>query len=244
MLAVGLVRASRFESGLACLKVSSQQVTHQPTTRLSSEPLDGPSLLALNRSGHYLLRMLLTHKESCVQLVVKSGFTGIVPTMVPLGSPSLISSWTRVSTALLCIARPIAAVLSCGNIGDLRGTNRCIREETSPGRGGSDPPRAAPRETRRNVSTVKKNVAFPRADLTRLNRAGPRTSPLPGEAFFGLADAVPLRFIGPSLSPSLPVHYPSSIPYISVLPLSLSFYLCFCPDHPGMAYRYHLLCPL
>ncbi|KYN30881.1 hypothetical protein ALC56_14693, partial [Trachymyrmex septentrionalis] len=96
----------------------------------------------------YLLRMrLLTHKESCVQ-PVKSGFTGIVPTMVPLGSPSLISSWTRVSTALLCIARPIAAVLSCGNIGDLRGTNRCIREETSPGRGGSDPPRAAPRETR------------------------------------------------------------------------------------------------
>ncbi|KYN09069.1 hypothetical protein ALC57_19037, partial [Trachymyrmex cornetzi] len=81
-------------------------------------------------------------------LSVKSGFTGIVPTMVPLGSPSLISSWTRVSTALLCIARPIAAVLSCGNIGDLRGTNRCIREETSPGRGGSDPPRAAPRETR------------------------------------------------------------------------------------------------
>ncbi|KYN06148.1 hypothetical protein ALC62_02909 [Cyphomyrmex costatus] len=98
----------------------------------------------------YLLRMrLLTHKESCVQTVVKSGFTGIVPTRVPFGSPSLISSWTRVSTALLCIAKPIAAVLSCGNIGDLRGTNlKCIREETSPGRGGSDPPRAAPRETR------------------------------------------------------------------------------------------------
>ncbi|EZA55621.1 Nuclear RNA export factor, partial [Ooceraea biroi] len=78
----------------------------------------------------------------------KSGLIGIVPTRVPLGSLSLTSSWTRVSTALLCIARPIVAALSCGNIGDLRGTNRCIREKTSPGRGGSDPPRAAPRETR------------------------------------------------------------------------------------------------
>lgn len=60
------------------------------------------------------------------------------------------------------------------------------------------------------MSTAKKNVAFPRADLTRLNRAGPRTSPLPGEAFFGLADAVPLRSIGPSLSSS-PCFYLSPV---------------------------------
>lgn len=53
-------------------------------------------------------------------------------------------------------------------------------------------------DVRPRERTTAKNITFPRTDLTRLNRDGPRNSPLPGEAFFGLADAVPLRSIGPS----------------------------------------------
>lgn len=54
-------------------------------------------------------------------------------------------------------------------------------------------------DVRPRERTTTKNITFPRTDLTRLNRDGPRTSPLPGEAFFELADAVPLRSIGPDV---------------------------------------------
>lgn len=91
-----------------------------------------------------------------------------------------------------------------------RGNTAKHRDEGKRGRDrGSEEKEKRAKEKKSNVGRDRddvrprerttKNITFPRTDLTRLNRDGPRTLPLPGEAFFRLADAVPLRFIGPTV---------------------------------------------